>query len=307
MGEPLFTLCLIVLNLGVSAYAFQNRDFFARYLFQVHAINIQKQYERLLTSAFLHGNWMHLIFNMISLYSFGKFLEYFQGSMIFLVTYLASLAGGGLLSLFMHRNDPYYSAVGASGAVSGVIFATVFIDPDLVRIFGIIPGWLFAILFVLYSLYGMKTRSGNIGHDAHLGGAIVGMIFGVVINPEILQTHWWMILLMVLPMAFYFYLYLTPGKMVAFEIWFQKVKSGQTGGGGGARKTKMKVVYERGDSPAKMRQRELDELLDKVARKGLGSLSEQEKSRLYYLSDQINKRNGPGGRSASDSDQPGQA
>ena len=114
------------------------------------------------TSGFLHVNWMHLIFNMIALYFFSGSLELYLGPLRFLLIYFASLVGGDALSLFIHRNDSDYDSVGASAGVTGVIFASIALFPGM-RI-GLlflplaIPGWLFGLVYILYSIYGIRSR-----------------------------------------------------------------------------------------------------------------------------------------------------
>src|SRR5437764_2427325 len=170
---------LIVINFLVSYKGFKDSTFYNKYSFRIDAIQY-KDYKRLVTSGFLHVNWMHLIFNMLALYFFSGSLELYLGAVKFLLIYFLSLIGGDLLSLFIHRNDPDYDSVGASAGVNGIIFAAIALFPGmslgLLFIPISIPGWLFGLVYVLYSIYGIRSRRNNIGHDAHLGGALVGLI-----------------------------------------------------------------------------------------------------------------------------------
>src|SRR5664279_1898625 len=172
----IITLILIIVNIAFSYKGFTNETFFEGYKFEVDRILINKDYKRLVTSGFLHVSWTHLILNMFSLYAFSGSIESDLGGLQFLLIYFVSLVGGNLLCLFIHRNHGDYSAVGASGAVSGIIFASIALYPGMgIGFFGLpfsIPGWLYGILYVLYSIYGIKSGKDNIGHEAHLGGAL---------------------------------------------------------------------------------------------------------------------------------------
>ena len=169
------SIFLILANVLVSWKGFNDRNFYERYEFSVEKILLYKQYYRLVTSGFLHVNWMHLIFNMIALYFFSGSVEYFSGPLQFLLIYFASLVGGDLLSLFIHRHDSGYSSVGASGAVNGIIFAAIAVFPGMKMFFGI-PAWVFGLAYVLYSIYGIRSRRNNVGHESHLAGSLIGML-----------------------------------------------------------------------------------------------------------------------------------
>ncbi|HPF69754.1 MAG TPA: rhomboid family intramembrane serine protease, partial [Candidatus Krumholzibacteria bacterium] len=125
------TLAVIVANVVVSMRGFGSPGFVARWIFAPTAITEGRQWERLVTSAFLHAGWGHLFFNMYSLWSFGRPLEMVCGARAFLVIYLAAVVGGSLVSLALHRGDRSYRALGASGGVSGVIFAAIFLFPGI--------------------------------------------------------------------------------------------------------------------------------------------------------------------------------
>lgn len=194
MNEQLAITNVIVI--AVTAYfsyrGFVNPPFLRNYLFSTRAILDDKQYYRILTGGALHADWAHLIFNMYSLYSFGSAIELGFGPLTFLAIYLASIIGGGLLALLLHRNEEYL-ALGASGGVCGVIFACIFFIPgQSVMLFFIpiaIPAHIFAVLFILISFFGIRTKLGNIGHDAHLGGAIIGLLTATIIRPSIVPDN----------------------------------------------------------------------------------------------------------------------
>lgn len=197
---------LIIALTGItSVMAFSNRDLTDKLIFNVGAVLRDKQWYRLLTSAFLHGDWMHLIFNMLTLYFFSGIIISAFNAWIYLIIYFGSILCGGLLSLFVHRKEPYYLALGASGGVVGVLFSAIALAPNvgigLLFIPGRIPGWLFGILYLGYSIYAMRKGADNIGHDAHLGGAATGLILTIIFAPIVLQMNGLYIGLMTIPLV----------------------------------------------------------------------------------------------------------
>jgi membrane associated rhomboid family serine protease len=188
MHEPT-TICLIAVTVLVSWQGFRNSAFVEKFIFSPQAILRDKEFYRLVTSGFLHADWPHLAFNMFSFYSFGKVIEWVYGPATLLAIYFASIIGGNLLSLFLHRHH-VYRAYGASGGVCGVIFASIFLTGSDVYLFIIsIPGWLYAIIFLLGSFYGIKNARDNVGHDAHLGGAIIGLGVTTLLYPAIITQR----------------------------------------------------------------------------------------------------------------------
>src|SRR5581483_8227529 len=148
MTAGIVSLLLIVITVLVSYKGFNNHFFVEKYEFGVDKVRLYKDYKRLVTSGFLHVNWMHLIFNMLSLYFFAGPLTGSLGPIEFLIIYFASLIGGNLLSLVVYKNQGDYTSVGASGAVCGIIFASIALFPGfMVGLFFIpIPGWLYGLL-----------------------------------------------------------------------------------------------------------------------------------------------------------------
>jgi membrane associated rhomboid family serine protease len=204
-----FLLSLIALHVLVSLVGFSQPKFFNRFIFRVGAFWSDKQWERLITSGLLHVDAQHLFFNMFSLYLFGKvFLENHPVS-AFLIIYTSSLVSGNLLSLLIHKNHQYYKAAGASGGVSGLVFSTILLHPDMELAFIFIPfffpGWVFALGFLLYTFYGMMRGKDQIGHDAHLGGALAGSLMTLVFFPvQVMKEPWFLLLALGLPMGFLF-------------------------------------------------------------------------------------------------------
>lgn len=203
-------LALIAITCIVSIIGFNDRRFFSRYLFSTYGIQEMKQVDRLLTSAFLHGDFMHLFFNMLALYFFSDIIIHQFNNVTYLIIYFAAVLGGNLLTLWMFRRDSTYTAVGASGGVSGIIFAAIAVYPQMsMMIMPIpipIPGWLFGIGYLAYSVYGMRSSLGNIGHAAHLGGAAIGLIIAIILYPATLQYNTIYIGLIVLPLIWLGYL-----------------------------------------------------------------------------------------------------
>ena len=194
MNEPLalVNIAIIAATAYFSYRGFTTPGFLDRYLFSTPEILEDKQYYRILTSGALHADWVHLIFNMFSLYSFGSAIELLFGRVTFLAIYLAGIIGGNILALILHRKE-YYRALGASGGVCGVIFACIFLLPGTsVYIFFIpfpIPASIYAIVFMLVSYFGVRSQFGNIGHDAHLGGAVIGLLTATVFHPWIVPEN----------------------------------------------------------------------------------------------------------------------
>lgn len=201
------TLALIAVNLVVSLKGFNDMTFFDRYKFGIGAINAGQK-ERMLTSGFLHVDFTHLLFNMLTLYFFADVVINGFGPAKFLGIYLISLLAGSLLALFFHKNEPYYSAVGASGAVTGILYAAILLHPTmnlyLMFIPIPIPAYVVGIGYLLYSIYGMKNRVGNIGHTAHFGGAIGGYVTTLLFKPDLLFSETLMVVLLAIPIVILF-------------------------------------------------------------------------------------------------------
>ncbi|MBS1493552.1 MAG: rhomboid family intramembrane serine protease [Bacteroidetes bacterium] len=194
MNSPV-TFTLLFANIAISLWAFySNPIYFERFSEWPYQIIHEKRYYQVLTSAFLHANFMHLFFNMLALFSFGVFLETvfrnsfgeIYGSLYFFIIYFVSLFLGSLLTVVFNYKNPMYVAVGASGAVSGVVFAYVILFPmNTIGVFFVpMPAFIFAFIYIGASIWGMKSKFGNIGHEAHLGGAIGGVISTIILIPD---------------------------------------------------------------------------------------------------------------------------
>jgi membrane associated rhomboid family serine protease len=202
-----FTVVLMVANGIFSFRGFSNRLFIEKYIFHVGSILGKNEYYRLFTSGFLHANIPHLAFNMLALYSFSQGIGRVIGILDFVLIYFGSLLAGNILALQINRNNPGYRALGASGAVSGVIFASIMMYPggsiSFLFLPIAIPSWLFGIGFILVSIYGMRSGLGNLGHEAHLGGAIAGVLISLLIEPKLLLARPLLVAALIVPAAVY--------------------------------------------------------------------------------------------------------
>nr|WP_298994421.1 rhomboid family intramembrane serine protease [uncultured Polaribacter sp.] len=197
----LIVLGIIIANVLVSMKGFDDYAFLDKYKFQVSRIKGGEKV-RLFTSGFLHVDWMHLILNMYVLYVFADFVANILGNNSFLIIYFGSLLAGSFYSLSYHKDEPYYSAVGASGAVSGIVYSSILLFPDmqLLLFFAIpIPGYVFGVGYLLYSIYGMKKQLGNVGHAAHLGGAIGGFALTLLLKPILFSINTTFVILLAIP------------------------------------------------------------------------------------------------------------
>jgi len=204
MNIDIALLVIIVLNVLISIKGFSDRVFFDKYKFLIGAIKRGEKI-RMVSSAFLHVDYMHLILNMYVLYIFAPQLIFNFGVVKFLIIYVGSLLAGNVYTLYMHKNELYYSAVGASGAVAGVIYSAILLNPNMTLImFPLpipIPAYIFGVGYLLYSIYGMKKQLGNVGHSAHLGGAIGGYALTLLVYPEILLQSTTTVLLLGVPIV----------------------------------------------------------------------------------------------------------
>ncbi|WP_433778621.1 rhomboid family intramembrane serine protease [Flavobacterium anhuiense] len=199
-------IAIIVANVVISYKGFNDLYFFRKYEFHVGSIRFGEQI-RMLSSGFLHVDMMHLIFNMLTLYFFAPVVLGWLGNFSFILVYFGSLIFGSLLTMLFHKNDYSYRAVGASGAVTGVLYSAILLEPDMMLgIFYVIPmpAYLFGILYLLYSIYGMKAKNDNIGHTAHFGGAIGGYLITLIKMPSLFTDHTLMVILLAIPILILF-------------------------------------------------------------------------------------------------------
>jgi len=270
---------LVCLGTGIVTYlAFRDPGLRDRLLFRPEAILAHKEWHRLLGSALIHLDLQHVCINLVSLYLFGRILEGNWGPLLFLGTYIGAVLGGSLLSLFIHRRHDY-AALGASGGVCGVIFATIFLVPGTgVGMFFIpiyVPGPVFAFGYLVWTYFALRRGIGNIGHDAHFGGAIAGLLIALAIEPRYCLDSPLLFGATFLFAALALFVLARnplgiPGALFAF----------------GRTEPRPNLRYQRYDENRERRQREADtdRILDKVSARGLDSLTPRERSILEAAS-----------------------
>lgn len=266
------TILLIAANIIVTYKGLRDLSFFSRYSFEVEKVLLYRQHWRLVTSGFLHVNWMHLGFNMLSLYFFSGGLEMSMGVHRFLIIYTGSLVGGNIFSLLMHKNDGGYSSVGASGAVCGIVFASIAIFPGMqIGLFPLpihFPAWIYGLAFVAVSIYGVRSRSSNIGHESHLAGALTGMFIALLMRPEAFMQNYWVILLISVPaIAFIAIIINKPGLLLVDNLFRKCNKDFYS-------------VDHKYNAEKQDLQKRVDRILEKIHQKGIKSLSDKERKLL---------------------------
>lgn len=205
----LYLIAVILANVLISYKGFNDYSFFRKYEFHIGSIRAGEQI-RMFSSGFLHADIGHLFFNMFTLWMFAPVISGYFGNTSFLTIYIGSLAFGSLLTLLLHKNDYGYRAIGASGAVTGIIYSAILIQPDMMLgLFYVIPipAYLFGIGYLMYSIYGMKAQNDNIGHTAHFGGAIGGYVITLAKDPAMFEYNLLMIVLLAIPIILLFILF----------------------------------------------------------------------------------------------------
>jgi membrane associated rhomboid family serine protease len=194
------TLLIVIITVAISMLAFRRRELFYRLDLSPYRLVQEKEYYRIFTSAFLHADYIHLGINMLVLYSFGTGIErifaeleeqgvIFSGPFFYLLLYVSSIALSSVTTVTRYRNTPEYSSIGASGAVSAVLFTYIFFAPlQKIYFYAVlpIPGILFGVLYLGYSSYMGRRNSDNINHAAHFWGAVVGFLFPLLLEPALL-------------------------------------------------------------------------------------------------------------------------
>ena len=192
----MITLIIIALTCLVSISAFTNRVLFSKLLFNAPAIRSNREWYRFLTHALLHADWIHLAMNMYVLYMFGKMVEdifsdvfgLIKGEIFFFALYFIGIVASSFPSYEKHKEDHYYNSVGASGAVSAIVFSAILLNPfmslSLMFIPIPIPAPIFGVLYLIYCRYAANHAKDNVAHDVHYWGSLFGALFTIVVLPS---------------------------------------------------------------------------------------------------------------------------
>ncbi len=194
------TVTIIIVTSIISVYAFSHGDFFNKMTLNPYLFLHKKEYWRIFTHGFIHADWVHLGVNMFVLFSFGIFTEKYlkalalhgyinHPSLNYLILYCGGILFSAIPSIIRHQKDSWYNSVGASGAVSAVVFISIFFQPkNLIYFYFIpIPGIVFGILYLIYSQYMAKKSGQHINHEAHFAGALFGFFYPVLMNPALIH------------------------------------------------------------------------------------------------------------------------
>lgn len=199
-GTPPLLFLLLATIVLISYRALKDGLLFNRLKFNVRAVQVGEYY-RLLTAGFIHVDYNHLFFNCFTLFIFGGNVLNGLGTVNFILLYLISLLMGNGLALYYHQRNPYYTAVGASGAIMGIVYSSILMFPEmkLAYIFLPIPmpAYVFGIGYLIYTLFGIKSQNDGIGHTAHFGGALGGIICTLVFDPFVFEKSLYTLLLMI--------------------------------------------------------------------------------------------------------------
>lgn len=256
---------IIGLNVLISWLAWRNREYFNKLLFRTASVRSGEWY-RLFSSGFLHLDYTHLFFNLFSFFVFAGRLEETLGTLNFVLLYFGSLLAGNLLALLYHYNDSEYRAVGASGAVSGVVFAFITLFPDvelsLMLLPFFFPAWIYGLLFIVYSIYGIGKQNDNIGHEAHLGGAVSGLFLSIAMVPAVISQHPLTIIYLVVP------------SLAFLIVSFYKPQVLRWNFGDGSQSLNREDRYR---AQKAAREQELNRILEKVKHSGSDALTAEER------------------------------
>lgn len=191
----MFTDLLIIVTAAVSIACFNKYQLFERLSLKPYRVVQHQEWWRIITHGFVHADWIHLLVNMFTFWSFGGYIETaFEylgfGKWAFLTLYFGGMIAASISDIIRYRNAEWYTSIGASGAVSAVLFAAIFLNPwDKILLFAVIPipGILFGVLYLAYCQYMARQDGDNINHNAHFYGAVFGFVFPILLEPRLFQ------------------------------------------------------------------------------------------------------------------------
>lgn len=192
------TLSIIFITGIISIAGFRQHKIIDELIFWPPAITRQNQYYRFISCGLIHADYMHLIFNMVTLYFFGTIMEaHYQGELglqkwYYLALYTGALIVSNIPTYIKHRNDAEYRSLGASGAVSAVLFAFILLSPwqQIIVIVFPVPAIVYGVLFLVYSAYMSRKGGDHVNHDAHFYGALFGVLFTIIVRPDVMDIFW---------------------------------------------------------------------------------------------------------------------
>lgn len=192
-SSTIFAAIIFAFTIGVSLYAlFRDNRLLDKYLMHPYSVVRYNQWITVVSSGFIHADIMHLMFNMLTFYFFAFHLERTIGSMNFGLIYFGSMIISHLPSLIKHKDDYNYRSLGASGAISGILFSTIMFYPDMTLGMMILPvrmpAIIFGVLYLVWCWYAAKNANDNIGHDAHLYGALAGIVLTIILIPGVIDN-----------------------------------------------------------------------------------------------------------------------
>lgn len=273
---PFFTFTVFCMIFVFSFWALKDEEQMEKMELSTEGVLFRKENYRLLSSGFIHANWVHYLMNMISFFIFAFDIELEQGHLLSLFIFLGSVLAGSIFGIWNNRHDPHYRAVGASAGISGIVFASLLSSRPSTLILFVpmpipIPDWAYGIIFYVFSFLAMEKKNDNIGHDAHLAGLIFGIfsisIFrweAVTARPFFLAS---MIGLIVTSFAWYFF-----RDKLSKKFWKEKIAE---------------YEQEKEENEEETRKEDLELLLEKISKSGIKSLSRKEKKRLEEISKQL--------------------
>lgn len=279
MGLTTVIALLFVIAIGIVSFiGFKDKFLVEQYKFSVSKVRFQKEYYRIITATFFHKNVYQLLVNLLNLYIFGSFLAPIVGMGRFIGLFTIGAVSGTLLTMIIYRNAKQFTAIGANGAVGGIVFAATALQPFTpLSLFGILPAiplWVFVLVYVVLA-FGIRRQAG-IGYEAHLSGALIAMLSALAMYPVVLSVHLLPILAVALPgVLLLLFLFTRPEILVP-----------------ASQKQHLETVFnvnieDRFNAGRNAAQKDLDFLLEKIHAKGISSLSKDELDQLADLSDKL--------------------